>query len=106
MDPLRACGTTYRSGLIKDIRVYVKFQLVEQPHLVSMRTCGTTYRSGIIEEHKRVLKVILPEDIKLILPEDIVVTTTITFPEGIMALLLGGGLIIIIVKKRVSRTTQ
>ena len=98
MDTLRECGSTNRSGLIKDIRVYVKFQLVEQPHLGSMRTCGTTYRSGIIEEHNRVLK--------LILPEDIVVPTTVTLPEGIMALLLGGGLVIIIVKKRVSRTTQ
>ena len=43
--------------LIKDTRVYVAFQLVEQPHLGSMRTCGTTYRSGIIEEHNRVLVV-------------------------------------------------
>ena len=60
-----------------------------------MRTCGTTYQSGIIEEHNRVPK--------LILPEDIVVTTTVTLPEGIMALLLGGDLI---VKKRVNRTTR
>ena len=87
LDPLRECGTTHRSGLIKDIRVYVEFQLVEQPHLGSMRTCGTTYRSGIIEEHNRVPK--------LILPEDIVVPTTVT--------LLGGD---IIVKKRVTRTTR
>ena len=92
MDPLRVCGTTYQNGLIKDIRVYVKFQLVEQPHLGSMRTCGHTYRSGIIEEHNRVPKIILPEDI--------MVTTTVTLLEGIMALLRGGGLI---VKKRVNR---
>ena len=52
-----------------------------------------------MEKYNRVLKHTLPEDIKLILPEDIVVTTTITLPEGIMDHLFGGGLVIIIVKK-------